>query len=278
MHLLQELILETLRRIQIFLETYTALLGTVNQSAARERLDATVTQMTSHAVDQVAGRRSAVGETAKQRSFRMALRNNNMQPIAKVAGLKLREQPEFKDLRMPPWNVKGARLTAAATDMANAAEKYTDLFLKEGLPTDFVAQLRTATTQLDQSIDVRGKSRGQQVGATSGLKAQASQARALISVIDAIVRPQLGTNDQLLREWEFASHIERPRTASAKASTSTPAGSTSTPASTTTPSTVTTASTTAHASTSAAAPAATPAATAAPIATPESGSAPAAAA
>jgi hypothetical protein len=247
MHVLQEFILEALRRVQRFLEDNTPLLDAVNQSEARKRLDETVTQMGSHAVDQVAGRRSAVGETAKQRAMRLALRNNYMEPIAVIAGQKLREQPEFTVLRLPPWNVKGARLTAAATDMANAAEKYTDLFVQAGLPTDFVAQLRAATVRLDESIDVRGQGRGQQVGATSGLKAVASQARALIRVLDAVVRPKLGTNDALLREWDFAIHITRPRTVASatpagttSSSTSTSAGSTPTPAATPKPATTVT--------------------------------------
>ena len=211
----QEAVLETLRRVQRFLDDNGAMLDVVNQSGARKRLDQTVTQIGSHAVAQVGGRRAAEGETAKQRALRLALRSDHMRPIAVIASQKLREQPEFKLLRMPQWNVRGARLTAAAHDMANAAEKYTELFVEEGLPTDFVAGLRSATDQLDQSIDVRGQSRGQRAGATVGLQAETKRARALIQVLDSLVRPKLGTNDELLREWSVASHILRQRTPSA---------------------------------------------------------------
>lgn len=239
MHFLQEVVLETLRRIQRFLEDNDAALGAVNQSSARKRLDETVTQIGSHAVAQVAGRRTAEGETAKQQALRLELRSDHMRPVAVIAGQKLREQPEFKLLRMPPWNVRGARLTAAARDMANAAEKYMDLFVQEGLPSDFVAQLRTAADELDQSIDVRGQGRGQRAGATVGLQAETKRARGLIRVLDSAVRPKLGTNDELLRQWQLASHIQRTRT-SQKA---TPAGETSTAAATTTtPSSTTAAS------------------------------------
>ena len=231
MHFLQGLVLEALRRIQRFLEDNDAALGVVNQSSARKRLDETVTQIESHAVAQVAGRRTAEGETAKQQALRLELRTDHMRPVAVIAGQKLREQPEFKLLRLPPWNVRGARLTTAARDMANAAEKYTDLFVQEGLPSDFVAQLRTAADELDHSIDVRGQSRGQRAGATVGLKAETKRARGLIRVLDSAVRPKLGTNDELLREWQLASHIQRTR-ASQKAA---PAGGTSTTAATTTP-------------------------------------------
>jgi hypothetical protein len=233
MHFLQELILEALRRIQRFLDDNDATLGAVNQSSARKRLDDTVTQIGSHAVAQVAGRRGSEGETAKQRALRESLRKDHMRPVAVIAGQNLREQPEFKLLRMPPWNVRGARLTAAANDMANAAEKFTDLFVQEGLPSDFVVQLRTAANELDQSIDARGQSRGVRAGATEGLKAESKRARGLIRVLDSLVRPKLGTNDELLRQWQVASHVQRARTTQ---STTPAAGTSTTPAPVATPS------------------------------------------
>lgn len=205
-----------------------ATLDVVNQSSARKRLDETVAQIASHAVAQVAGRRTSQGETAKQRQLRLALRSDHMRPIAVIAGQKLREQPDFLLLGMPRWNVRGARLSAAAHDMANAAEKYTDLFVQEGLPSDFVASLRAASDELDHSIDARGQSRGQRAGATVGLKAETKRARALIRVLDSLVRPKLGTDDELLREWHFASHVQRDRT-----SVSTTSGATSSPTSAT---------------------------------------------
>ena len=213
MHFLTQFVLETLRRIQRFLDDNNVLLDAVNKSSARKRLDETVAQIGSHAVAQVAGRRTAEGETAKQQTLRLALRSDHMRPVAVIAGQKLREQPEFKLLRLPPWNVKGPRLTAAARDMANAAEKFTDLFVQGGLPTDFVAQLRAAADELDQSIDVRGQSRGMRAGATVGLKAETKSAKGLIQVLDSLVRPKLGAgNDELLRQWQLASHIQRART------------------------------------------------------------------
>ena len=237
MHFLQELVLEALRRIQRFMDDNDALLGSVNQSSARKRLDDIVAQIGTHAVAQVAGRRTAEGETAKQQRLRLALRNDHMRPVAVIAGEKLREQPEFKLLRMPTWNVKGPRLTAAARDMANAAAKYTDLFVQGGLPADFATQLSAAADELDQSIDVRGQSRGVRVGATVGLKTGTKTARGVISVLDSQVRPKLGANEELLRQWLFACHIPRtrtPKTAPAAAGGTSPTAATS-PAPSSTP-------------------------------------------
>jgi hypothetical protein len=218
----EEAVFETLRQIQCFLDNDAGPLDVVNHSGARRRLDETLARFTAHAVAQVGGRRLSEGETARQHVLRQELRSEHMGPIAVIAGQYLREQPEFTQLRLPPWKFHRARLTAAARDMANAAEKYTELFIEEGLAPDFVAELRTAADRLDQSIDERGQSRGQRAGATEGLKAETKRARALIRLLDLLVRPKLGTNDELLRAWQVARHIKRDRvsaTSTAEATT-----------------------------------------------------------
>ena len=215
----EEAVLETLQAMQRFLDDNTALLGAVNSSGARKTLDDIATQLATHAVDQVGGHRTSQAETAKQRQLRLALRSDQMRPIAEIARQKLREQPEFTKLSLPPIQFKGARLIVAARDMANAAEKYTDVFTQAGLATDFVAQFRAATDQLAQSLGERQASQGQRAGATTGLQAQTTQARKAIRVIDSLVRPKLGTNEQLLREWGVASHIRRVRKPVSKTST-----------------------------------------------------------
>lgn len=231
----QGTVLETLQQVQQFLDDNGTILDTVNQSGARKRLDEIVAQIGTHAVAQVGGRRASIGETAKQHQLRLALRSDHMRSIAVIAGQKLREKPEFTDLRLPAWNLRGPALTAAARDMANAAEKYTDLFVQEGLPADFVAQLRTAADLLDQSMIARGQGKGQRAGATTGLVSETKRARANIRLLDSLVRPKLGINDQLLRQWEVASHIRRPRTPQSKTSGDPTPTSTPTATSTTTP-------------------------------------------
>ena len=207
-----EVVFETLRQMQCFFDDNETTLGALNQSGARKRLDETVAQLTAHAVAQIGGRRVSIGETAKQGQLRLELRFDHMRPIALIASQKLREQPEFTLLRLPSRKARGLRLTAAARDMANAAEQYTDLFVEEGLAPDFVAELRAAADRLDQSIDARGQGRGARAGATEGLKVATARARVLIRLFDSLLRPKLATNDALRREWQAARHIQRLRT------------------------------------------------------------------
>ena len=81
----QERIYNTGRRIQAFLIANDAVLGTINKSGMRADLEAIVTALGDSGGQQAAGRVNAIGETAKQRALRLALRLNHMQPIASVA-------------------------------------------------------------------------------------------------------------------------------------------------------------------------------------------------
>jgi hypothetical protein len=204
MHTLQIAVFETLLRIQRFIDEDTATLEAVNQSAARKRLDETVARISAYVVAQADARRAAEAETANLRILRVALRFEHMLPVAVVAGQRLREQPEFKLLRMPR---REPGLTWAAYDMANAAEKYADLFVHEGLPLDFVAKLRAAAQQLDQSIEARNHRLLERADATEGLKTEIKRARDLIQLLDALVRPKLRSNQDLLRTWQIVSHV-----------------------------------------------------------------------
>src|SRR5437870_11664073 len=103
-------VLETLRRTQGFLDAHAPLLDEVNKSSSRRKLDDVAAQLAAHAVNQDGGSRGSKGETAKQRTLRLALRFNHMRPIAAVAKERLRDVPEFEALQMPPSNVVGQKL------------------------------------------------------------------------------------------------------------------------------------------------------------------------
>src|SRR5689334_637720 len=107
----EAVVLETLFRIQRFLDDNTPMLVAVNQSEARKRLDDTAAQMGSLAVAQVEGSRTTQGETARQRQLRLTLRTDHMSPITVIASQKLREQPEFTKLLLRPsrFKARGSR-------------------------------------------------------------------------------------------------------------------------------------------------------------------------
>jgi hypothetical protein len=205
----QGTVLETLVRIQGFLDTNGELLKAVNTSGARAKLDDVVKQLGAHAVLQDKGARTSRGETERQRVLRVALRDDHMAPISLIAKQRLRDKPEFASLTLPARNVGHQRLLAAAKAMAEAAEPHAPAFVEEGLPPQFVGDLRQATETYAQSLVGRNVGREARATGTAGLMSEEKRARKQIRILNAMVRKEIRNNDALLGAWRAASHIGR---------------------------------------------------------------------
>jgi hypothetical protein len=204
----QSHVLETLRQVQVFLDTNAAVVGPTIASSRRS-LDDVVAQLTSHSTAQESGNIASRGETARQRTLRSNLRQNHMRPIAEVAKQKLRDVPEFHSLTMPPSNATSAQLVARASAMADAAQSYEQVFTAVGLPDDFIPTLRSTAGDVSKSIDDRKQHAGKRSGATAGLQAEEKRGRSMLRLMDALVVPRLGSNDALLAEWKSAKRVTR---------------------------------------------------------------------
>jgi hypothetical protein len=200
-------VLNTLMRVQRFMDTSADALGALNESGSRRTLDDVVTSLSSHAVNQAASKRVGSAETAKQRVLRNALKVNHMRPIATVAKAQLKQVPEFLALKMPAANTTSRRLIAAAGAMAVAAKNYAKTFTDAGNPADFLQQLQTAASALDASLTDRGATTSTQSGATAGLKAETARGRDAVKVLDSLIEPQLAGDTVLLVQWKSAKRF-----------------------------------------------------------------------
>jgi hypothetical protein len=203
----QSNVLETVRRVQAFMDRNAGDLGDVNASGARKTLDRVEMQLSAHAADQVAGHVNAKGETANQRALRLALRLRHMRPIAAIARAKLRDVPSFHALTLPDSRLNGSRTAASAAAMADVATQHASVFVEQGLSADFVERLRAATEAVKQSVDGRAASRGRKVSGTRGLSSEEKNARAQLNVLDSMVVPLLLDKDALLAEWRSLRRI-----------------------------------------------------------------------
>ena len=210
MRFLQNAVLAALKRVQLFLDEYGAVLAAlVDLTTARKRLDDVVASFADHAYNQDAGNRGALGESAKQRQFRMNLRAKQMNPIALIARKNLRTTPEFAALQMPKPTVSGQALIASAKAMADAATVHKDTFVEHGLPSTFLDDFTAAITKLASSIADRETSFNRRLTATKGLDTKEKQGRLVLSVLDSLIEPALADNDALLRGWQGARQIRR---------------------------------------------------------------------
>jgi hypothetical protein len=208
---LQERIYNTGRRIQAFLVANDAVLGSINKSGMRSDLDTILAALGESGGQQAAGRVNAVGETANQRTLRLALRLNHMRPIASVARAKLRTVPNFEAMTMPNPKIRVVSLLAHAHGMAEAAQPYAQVFIDAGLSEEFVAKLTAAAEAVKTSIDTRAAARGQRSGATGTLKDLENRARLAFKALNDFVVPVLSVDvahSGLLAEWKKARRVD----------------------------------------------------------------------
>jgi hypothetical protein len=200
-------VLNTLARVQRFLDANGDALGSINQSGSRQILDDVVTTLSSHAVNQTSSKRIGAAQVAKERVLRNALKLNQMRPIATIAAAQLRQVPEFTALKMPPANSTSRALIAWAGAMSDAASVYDKTFIAAGLPADFITRLHDAANALNDAMANRGATKSAQSGATAGLSAETARGRQAVKVLDSLVEPQIAGNIALLAQWKAAKRI-----------------------------------------------------------------------
>jgi hypothetical protein len=203
-------VFNTGRRIQTFLDANDSLFGSINKSATRAELDTVVTALGNDSGMQATGRTTARGESANQRTLRLALRLNHMRPIASIAKLRLHTVPNFAALTLPSPHLTGKSLVAHATGMGGAAQPYEQVFVDGGLPGDFLARLSAATAAVEASLVTRATARGQQSQAMGSLKQLETRGRRVFRALNDLVVPTLSADvahSGLLAEWASARRV-----------------------------------------------------------------------
>ena len=200
-------VLNTLTRVQRFVDDNGGPLGDIDRSRYRAILDDSVATLSAHAVTQTSSRRAAAAETVKERVLRNNLKINHMRPIATVAQAQLRQVPEFLALKMPPKNCNSRGLIAWASAMQSAAAVNESAFVDAGLPKDFLSRLGTATKSLETALATRGATKAIQVGATAGLDVESTRGRQAVKVLDSLVEPLIAGNLALLAQWKSSKRF-----------------------------------------------------------------------
>jgi hypothetical protein len=165
---------------------------------------------------------AAKGATAEIRKLRDTLYGQNMRTVATVARVAIPDVAKMTvALQMPKGKRPGAeRLLVLADAMAAAAEQYLDTLVKQGLPADSLARLKSVTQELRGAIDARGQSIGSRRGSTEKIDVLVQQARRHVATIDALLTRVLDGNRALLAEWKQVKRVTVkgvPRSASAEA-------------------------------------------------------------
>ena len=199
------------QRVQEFLSQQPSTNVPDGLGAQKAELDDVIAQLLSEAVDQDAGVRFARAHTDAERKLREVLYKEHMQPISRVAREVFGVTGMDRAFLMPRGRTNQP-LIATAGAMARAAEREKDVLLQHGLAPDFIEKLTAAASALDAARNAKVESTRRRITATATVKAQLKRGRKTVRLLDAILKPRLAGNPQLLAAWQSATRV-RPTSA-----------------------------------------------------------------
>jgi hypothetical protein len=205
----QQRSLDSLRRVQDFLDTHADQVGALKDSEGRKQLDAAVALVASHTDDQSATHLAMAGQMSQQRALEADLRARHMQPLATFSRAKLRGVPDFAALAKSGAGLLPKQLIHAARAMATAAAPHADVLTAAGFPADTIAQLGAAATALESSMTDRANTKVLRVGSTRGVHEGLLRGREAVAMLSAVVGKQFAGDKTFLAAWRAAHRITR---------------------------------------------------------------------
>ena len=213
--------LSSFLRVQEFLAQNPVAEAPATLGTQASALNDVIARLSNDTVDQEAGGRFTRVHTESQRTLRAQLYTDHMQPIARVAREVFGASGMDRAFRLPKLTTVNQTLLAAAGAMAEAAGKARDVFVQHGLSQDFIEQLRASATALETARTAKTESARRRVTATAAVKDQVKQGRKAVRLLDAILKPRLAKDPELLAAWSSAKRV-RPTTVASDSAASPP--------------------------------------------------------
>jgi hypothetical protein len=210
MNAYQERVTQSFRRVEDWLAAnpqYVASNPALGKQV--ETFNGIVRRLTDHVTAQDTQRAQTLLISKDEMDLRREVLTYHMAPIAKIARALQGTIPGIGVLAMPKGNVSTPDIIAAATAMADKAEIYKAVLVENGLPADFVEQLRQAAAALVASLDSRGLARASRVAATKGVGNELAVGRRVVAILDAVVTREIRSDPAKLAEWEQLKRVTR---------------------------------------------------------------------
>jgi hypothetical protein len=167
-----------------------------------------IENMEGHSADQSQHTRAARQQTRQKAAARHALRET-MEAISRTARAMTRSTPGVQEKFRLPEDAREQSLLATARSFAADAEPLKDEFVRRGMPTTFLDDLRAQIQIVEQSLDGRAQKSAARVLATAAVAEAAESGRRAVRELDAVVRNVFSNDHSALAEWESASRVER---------------------------------------------------------------------
>lgn len=198
------------RRVREFLSAHPPEGAPPSFAKKVAELDDVMSSMSQQANEQNTGTRLGAGEAKRQSALRATLWDDHMVRIAELAR-SIFGVPGVKEaLKLPKKSVDNVRLLSSAEGMANAADAEKAAFLDNGMPDDFVDQLRAAAKALQDALVVRDQAGRRRTKATKSVQLQVQRGARAVLALNALLRPALKKNPDLKAAWKSAKSRKAP--------------------------------------------------------------------
>ncbi len=198
--------LDTLQRVKEFLTQNPLAAEPESLGAQAAELDDVIQRLSNEVVGQDAGIRFTRVHVERERNLAESLSADHMLPVSRVARDVFGRSGMDRAFRMPRTTVI-VPLVAAAKAMANAAEQGKEVFVRHGLPKEFIEQLKSAASALEETRTAKTKSARDRTTATASVKDQVKRGRKAVRLLDAVLLPRLRKDPQLLAAWKSAKRV-----------------------------------------------------------------------
>jgi predicted RNase H-like nuclease len=200
----QRAALRRFRRVHEFLTTHQVDATSVKLQVLQD----VVRRMSEGNQEADASTRLTLGETARQKALRDALWDKHMVPISRIARHVFGVPGMDVKFQLPKKRSDNDTILGAAQGMVQAAEPQETVFVQqEGLPADFLPQFRAAIAALAASLPARVEVQRRKQTSRKTLEQLRKDGVAAVDVLDAIVKPRLAAQPELLGAWNT---VKRP--------------------------------------------------------------------
>jgi hypothetical protein len=197
------------RRVQVFLDTFAAIIGALISPALRAKFDAAVAALAGFRLEQTTAAGLVAGETANQQRLRTELYDRFVLPVLRVAKLLLADVPQYPNLIVPRSAITRVDFIPTIQKFREAAAANEAVLVAHVMPADFLAALDAAIAAIETSADFRARQQARRKAATQGCVDGFKTLRGYIGIIDAALRPFLLKNPALLRDWQASKSVRQ---------------------------------------------------------------------
>jgi hypothetical protein len=197
------------RRVQGFLDKNGVAIGALVPPTMRAKLDGAVAKLQGFQQEQDLMTSAAKGETAAQAALRDEIYRTLVIPVATNAARVLRGSPDLPTLSVTAADARTAAFGVKVSNLADTAAKYESTLMGEGLPPDFLAQLRDGVARLTASDRARDDQRQRRSTATAGIKSTGQAVRDQIKVIDGRLSLLRKQDPSFEAGWQASKRIHQ---------------------------------------------------------------------